>query len=100
MADMKVYPVLIEPEEALKIHEYSTVQEIENAYDLCMAFCKSPPSFVERKAGDPRYRVGGMEWPSVCLLAFAYGTGRIQGMREERAKRKTDKPEKEPATRK
>lgn len=69
-------PELITPEEAIGLFKYATISEMYTAkvlYDI----------YRQHKgiSSDPL-------WDAMSLLSFAYDTGRIQGIREERAKRK------------
>ena len=68
---------LISPQEALKLFEHSTTEEIIRAKDLCDAYKNA-----DRTVSSDIY------WNFLQLLSFVYGAGRIQGIREERAKRK------------
>lgn len=67
---------LIEPAEAMEMFKYASVQEMETAIKL--------RNFYRMKRG----RDNDNLWDAASLLSFVYGTGRIQGMREERARRK------------
>lgn len=67
-------PELITPEEAIEIFKYATISKMYTAkalYDI----------YRQRKGinSDPI-------WDTMSLLSFVYDTGRIQGIREERAK--------------
>ena len=67
---------MITLEEALSLFEHSTVEEIMRAKDLCDAYQEANPC----KDAD-------FQWKFFNLLSFIYGAGRIQGIREERAKK-------------
>ena len=67
---------LIEPAEAMEMFKYADMQEMKIATDL--------NNFYWKKRGSENIRL----WDAMKLLSFIYGTGRIQGMREERARRK------------
>lgn len=67
---------MITPEEALTLFEHSTVEEVMRAKDLCDAYREANPC----KDAD-------FQWKFFNLLSFIYGAGRIQGIREERAKK-------------
>ena len=69
---------MITPEEALALFKHSTVEEIMRAKDLCDAYKEARPC----KDAD-------FQWQFFNLLSFIYGAGRVQGIREERAKRST-----------
>ena len=76
MLGIKQPPKLITPEEAITLFEYTTLDEMHIAkslYDI----------FEERKM-----KGSDVYWNLLTLLTFLYITGRIQGIREERAKRK------------
>ena len=67
---------LIEPAEAMKLFRYAGCQE------MCIA--KDLHDIYREQRGEK----GDSLWDMMSLLSFVYDTGRIQGMREERAKRK------------
>lgn len=67
---------LITPEEALDLFKHSTMEEIYRAKDLCDAYKESD-----------LYKDSDVRWRFFNLLSFIYGAGRIQGIREERAKK-------------
>ena len=67
---------LITPEEALTLFEHSTIEEIYRAKDLCAAYKEANP-----------YKDSDFQWKFLNLLSFIYSAGRIQVIREERAKK-------------
>ena len=67
---------MITPEEALALFEHSTTEEIMRAKELCDAYQEANP-----------YKDADHRWKFYNLLSFVYGAGRVQGIREERAKR-------------
>lgn len=67
---------LIAPAEAMELFKYAGVWEMYIAKDLY--------DFYRAK----RERNSDSLWDMMSLLSFIYDTGRVQGMREERAKRK------------
>ena len=69
--------VLITPEEALSLLRFSTISSIYRAKDLRKAYEVNQEKHTE-----------GSRWDTMCLLAFIYDVGRIQGIREERERRK------------
>lgn len=67
---------LITPAEAMELFRYAGIQEMHIAKDL--------HGFYMTQKG----RYSDSLWDMMSLLSFVYDTGRVQGMREERAKRK------------
>lgn len=67
---------LIAPAEAMELFKYAGIREMYIAKDLY--------DFYRAQKG----RDSDSLWDIMSLLSFIYDTGRIQGMREERAKRK------------
>lgn len=67
---------LITPAEAMELFKYASVWEMYIAKDLYDFY------------GAKRERNSDSLWDMMSLLSFIYDTGRVQGMREERAKRK------------
>ena len=65
----------ITPQEAVKLFEYSKVGEIHIATRLYDAYTQS------------HYPKEDLLCGFLTLLSFIYDTGRVQGIREERAKR-------------
>lgn len=66
----------VTPAEALEIFKNSTLEELYIAMDLYQAFKQT------RECDNDRL------WDLLSLVSFAYVTGRVQGIREERAKKK------------
>ena len=75
-------PVKITPEEAMTIFEFSGCGEIHRVMELFYKFKKSD---CLRDAA--MWELLDL-WDIMSLLSFVYDTGRVQGIREERAKRK------------
>lgn len=67
---------LIAPAEAMELFSYAGIQEMHIAKDLY--------DFYRAQKG----RHSDSLWDMMRLLSFIYDTGRVQGIREERAKRK------------
>lgn len=67
---------LVAPDEAMELFKYAGIREMYIAKDLY--------DFYRAQKG----RDSDSLWDTMSLLSFIYDTGRIQGMREERAKRK------------
>lgn len=67
---------LIAPAEAIELFKYASIREMYIAKDLY--------DFYRAQRG----RDSDILWDTMSLLSFIYDTGRVQGMREERAKRK------------
>lgn len=65
---------LITPEEAIALFEYGTIAEMYTAKALF--------DIYRQRHGVDADRL----WDTMRVLSFAYDTGRIQGIREERAK--------------
>lgn len=66
----------IGPAEAMSLFRYAGCQEMRIAKDLYDIY------------REQREETGDSLWDMMSLLSFIYDTGRVQGMREERAKRK------------
>ena len=75
MVGGKKHIELVSIDEALKLKEYMTVNEMFTVKELNDAY-RSKFGF----AAEPL-------WDKLSLLSFIYDIGRIQGMREERRKR-------------
>lgn len=67
---------LIAPAEAIELFKYAGIREMYIAKDLY--------DFYRAQRG----RDSDILWDTMSLLSFIYDTGRVQGIREERAKRK------------
>lgn len=67
---------LIAPAEAIELFKYAGIREMYIAKDLHDTYRTQ------------RGRDNDSLWDMLSLLTFVYDTGRVQGMREERAKRK------------
>lgn len=67
---------MITPEEALDLFKHSTIEEIYRAKDLCDAYKESD-----------LYKDSDVRRKFFNLLSFIYSAGRIQGIREEQAKK-------------
>lgn len=75
MLGKKLPPIRITPEEAIALFEYATVEEMYRAKALY-------DTYREAKGTDTDSLLDIMS-----LLSFVYDTARIQGIREERARR-------------
>ena len=69
-------PELITAEEAIALFEFATVSEMYTVKELAEVYRAYKGIASERL------------WDTLGLLSFIYDTGRIQGIREEQAKRK------------
>ncbi len=69
-------PLRIEPEEAIALFDHAKAEEMYRAKALY-------DTYRQHKGKDHIDR----EWDILSLLSFAYDTGRVQGIREERARR-------------
>lgn len=69
-------PELITAKEAIALFEFATISEM----------------YIVKELADTYRAAKGKDqdslWDTMSLLSFIYDTGRIQGIREERAKRK------------
>ena len=70
------HAVLISPEEALHLNEHATIEEMYIAMDLYEAYREQ-----NGVNNDPLL-------DTMSVLSFIYDTARIQGIREERARKK------------
>lgn len=71
-------PGLIEPREAVKIFEVSsTLDELQRTRELYTE-CKKSPFF----------NTGESYFDTIMIMSFMYQTGRIQGIREERTRKR------------
>lgn len=74
-------PVMIEPQEAIALFAHAKTEEMQRAKELYETY---------RDAKEMRYKPlwDTLDlWDIMSLLSFVYDTGRVQGIREERAKR-------------
>lgn len=74
-------PVMIEPQEAIALFAHAKIEEMQRAKELYETY---------RDAKEMRYKPlwDTLDlWDIMSLLSFVYDTGRVQGIREERAKR-------------
>lgn len=74
MVGKRQFPELITPEDAITLCHFNTLDDLSRAHDLGEAW-------KTLYSDDPKF-------DTVCKLAMIYTAGRIQGIREERAKRK------------
>lgn len=75
---------LISPQEALSLSQFITAGEISIAMDLITTYLQQNPLRENCK------------WDIMLLITYVYSTGRVQGIREERQKRKNsqnDRPQ-------
>lgn len=66
----------ITPAEALELFKYAHTEEMHRSKALYDAYREARGTDAERL------------WDLMSVLSFVYDTGRVQGIREERAKRK------------
>lgn len=81
MNGVKLPPVMIEPQEAIALFGYAKTEEMQRAMDLY-------ETYIEAKevSCKPLWDLLDL-WDLMSVLSFVYDTGRVQGIREERAKR-------------
>lgn len=81
MNGVKLPPVMIEPQEAIALFEYAKTEEMQRAKELY-------ETYIEAKevSCKPLWDLLDL-WDLMSVLSFVYDTGRVQGIREERAKR-------------
>lgn len=72
-------PLMIAPDEAIALFEHARLTEMYRAKDLYDAYVES-----RKQSSDTLFEL-------MSLLSFIYDTGRVQGIREERAKKKGQK---------
>lgn len=77
--------VRINPEEAIALFKYATIEEMHRVKDLFDEFKKA-----RELRNAPLWESLDL-WDVLSLLSFVYDTGRVQGIREERGKG-TEKP--------
>lgn len=77
MVGKKMPEKMISTDEALKLFAHAGTEEMHRVMDLYRVY-------RETKGTDP-----DVLWDLMCLLSFIYDTGRVQGIREERAKKLT-----------
>lgn len=70
-------PLMIEPQEAIKLLPHSTTEEMHRAKALYEAY-------IEQVEANPNKS----QWEFIRLLSFIYDTARIQGIREQKEKYK------------
>ena len=75
MLGKKLPPIRITPEEAIALFEYATAEEMYRAKALYDTYREAKGTHTDSL------------WDIMSLLSFVYDTARIQGIREERAKR-------------
>lgn len=81
MTGTKLPPVRIKPDEAITLFKFARYEEMCRTKELLEAF---------KKANGFQYAALWELldlWDLMSLLTFVYDTGRVQGIREERAKR-------------
>ena len=81
MNGVKLPPVMIEPEEAIKLFRYAKIEEMYRAKELYEAYIEA-----EEMTCKPLWDLLD-KWDLMSVLSFVYDTGRAQGIREERARR-------------
>lgn len=80
MRGANIPPAKIDPHEAASLFKFSRLEEMRRAEALLMEFKNS----IAPSGADP---LGRDLWDVLSLLAFVYDTGRVQGIREERARK-------------
>lgn len=75
MNGVKLPPVMIEPQEAIALFGYAKTEEMYRVKDLYTAYREAKGTDTDSL------------WDLMSVLSFVYDTGRVQGIREERAKR-------------
>lgn len=68
-------PLRIEPQEAIALFDHAKVEEMHRVKDLYTAYREARGTDTDSL------------WDIISLLSFVYDTARIQGIREERARR-------------
>lgn len=68
----------ITPEEAVALFQYATAEDIQ----IAKAFYDE----YRKQNGTDKDTL----WDIVCLVAFAFDTGRVQGLREARARKRSE----------
>ena len=81
----------ITPEEAIALFEYASTEEMYRAKALYDMYRQQ-----KEVRNAPLWDMLDL-WDLVSILSFVYDTGRVQGMREERAKRASGSQAKEAA---
>ena len=79
MSRMKPTAERMTADEALFLSRDVSVEELNYCYELYPLYWNNRQQFGGH---------GDRLWELMCLLAFFYHTGRIQGIRNERARRK------------
>ena len=82
MNGSQLQKVMITPAEAMQLFTHAGTEEAVRAIDLYKTY---------RAERGVRYAVlwDSLDpWDIMCLLSFVYDTGRIQGIREERARKR------------
>ena len=75
MLGENIAPTLITPQEVAALREYITLDELQKAAAVARAL---PPEDT-----------GDLMYDHYCMLSAIYAAGRIQGIREERARRRS-----------
>lgn len=70
-------PLMIAPDEAIALFKHARITKMYRAKDLYDVYIESV-----NQSSDTL-------WELISLLSFIYDTGRVQGIREERLKRRT-----------
>lgn len=81
MNGVKLPPVMIEPQEAIALFGYAKTEEMQRAKELYEAYIEA-----KEVSCKPLWELLDL-WDLMSVLSFVYDTGRVQGIREERAKR-------------
>ena len=72
---------MIEPQEAIALFGYAKTEEMQRAKELYEAYIEA-----KEVSCKPLWDLLDL-WDLMSVLSFVYDTGRVQGIREERAKR-------------
>ena len=72
---------LVNMKEMKKLFEYTTASELYIAKEIA-------DTWEHRDRGNWETLEGDWQWDLLCMIAAAYITGRTQGIREERQRRK------------
>ena len=82
MRGENVPPVKIDPKEAASLFRFARLEEMRRSEALLVEFRRTiEPQAIEAAGQDSL-------WLTLSLLSFVYGTGRVQGIREERARKR------------
>lgn len=77
---LKFYP-LVNAKEALALTEYRTIEDFELIESIAKEYARQTPRPTKTTPGE-------IKWYSLCLYQTLFNAGRLQGIREERARRR------------